>query len=231
MHWIEKQLSLVSVPGYCFPVQSTSVTATEVFYLKLTVPRGFRDLAPHTQDAPSQDAIKAHCSVTLCYLPTLSSSKVDGLTSCPVQAFLVLSSFDFHFMLFQPHLPLHSLSPPPLFESGHWPVLSSARAARPPFSHPWFVSFLYGSQATWGCEFSVYGLSLSDWKPFIPYQMITSWREKIMSGTSFNAYTMGKIIGIHLTSLRFFFACKITTINYTCPTKHIWLLPGLLFNC
>ena len=48
-----------------------------------------------------------------------------------------------------------------------------------------------------------------------------SWQQSYVSGNSFNAYTMDKIIGIHLTSLRFFFACKITTINYTCPTKHI----------
>lgn len=104
MPWIEKLLSLVSVPGYCFLVLSTLATATEVFYLKLTVPHGFGDLAPHTQDAPPQDAIKAHCWVTLCYLPTLSTSEADGLPSCPVRAFLVLSSFHFHFMLFQPHL-------------------------------------------------------------------------------------------------------------------------------
>lgn len=61
MHRIENLLSLVSAPGYCFPVLSTLATATEVFYLKLTMPRGFGDLAPHTQDAPPEDAIEAHC--------------------------------------------------------------------------------------------------------------------------------------------------------------------------
>lgn len=147
MPWIEKLLSLVSVPGYCFLVLSTLATATEVFYLKLTVPHGFGDLAPHTQDAPPQDAIKAHCWVTLCYLPTLSTSEADGLPSCPVRAFLVLSSFHFHFMLFQPHLTSFFLTPTSLIRSLTSAFLSKGCPA-PPLSPMicvtslWFTGYL-----------------------------------------------------------------------------------------
>lgn len=160
-----KTTFLVSVPGYCFPLgHSHSGVLSKTDHATL-----LRDLAPHS--GSHQDAQGTPQSY-LCYLPTLSPLRL--MDFLPVLSELSLpwvlrfsiscySNFTYCFILSLPPLWIRSLTS----------VLS--KDAQPLSLSPWFVSPLYGLAATWGCEFSFMGLSLSDCKPFIPYQMITSW--------------------------------------------------------
>lgn len=111
MHQIEKRLSLVSVPGYCFPLghSHSGVLSKTDHATRLRWPCSTHSGCPTT--GRSQGTPQSYPLLPSYIVP----SKADGLPSCPVRAFLALSSFDFHFMLFQLYLLLHSLSLPPLW--------------------------------------------------------------------------------------------------------------------
>lgn len=132
MHQIAKRLSLVSVPGYCFPLghSHNGVLSKTDHATWLRWPRSTHSGCPTT--GRSQGTPQSYPLLPSYIVP----SKADGLPSCPVRAFLALSSFDFHFNFTYCFILSHSH----LFESGHWPVRSSARDAQPSLSHPWFVS-------------------------------------------------------------------------------------------